>query len=227
MLICIPNVLSSAQVAHCRAVMDKAEWEDGRATAGAQSASVKKNMQLPANSAAAVELGKLVLGALSQSALFISAALPAKILPPMFNRYSESETYGTHVDNAIRVMPGTGERMRADLSATLFFAEPEEYDGGELTVETVYGAHEVKLPAGHLVLYPSTSLHCVTPVTRGARLASFFWIQSMVRDEGPRSMLFDLDQTIQELQAERGLEDPTSVRLTGIYHNLIRHWAET
>lgn len=226
MLICIPDVLSSAQVAQCRAVMAEAEWEDGRATAGAQSAWVKKNMQLPPTSAAAVELGKLVLGALSQNALFISAALPAKILPPMFNRYSESETYGIHVDNAIRVMP-SGERLRADLSATLFLAEPDDYDGGELTIETVYGAHEVKLPAGHLVLYPSTSLHCVTPVTRGARVASFFWIQSMVRDEGQRGMLFDLDQTIQELQAERGLEDAASVRLTGIYHNLIRCWAET
>jgi PKHD-type hydroxylase len=207
--------------------MDKTDWEDGRTTAGVQSASVKKNMQLPPNSAAAVELGRLILGALSQSALFVSAALPAKILPPMFNRYSESETYGTHVDNAIRVISNTGEQMRTDLSATLFLAEPEEYDGGELTVETVYGAHEVKLPAGHLVLYPSTSLHCVTPVTRGTRFGSFFWIQSMIREEGPRSMLFDIDQTIQELQAERGPTDPASVRLTGIYHNLIRYWAET
>lgn len=227
MLICIPDVLTKAEVAHCRTVMDRAEWADGRLTAGPQSASVKNNMQLPATSAEARELGDLVLGALSANALFLSAALPLRILPPMFNRYGLGQTFGVHVDNAIRNAPGSPVRIRTDLSATLFLAEPEEYDGGELTIETTYGAHEVKLPAGHLVLYPSTSLHCVTPVTRGARVASFFWIQSMIRDESPRTMLFELDQTIQDLQAERGLDDPASRRLTGIYHNLIRHWAET
>jgi PKHD-type hydroxylase len=227
MLLCVPDVLTKDEVSHCRAVMDAAAWQDGRQTAGAQSAQVKLNMQLPPESAAARELGDIVLDALSRSALFLSAALPLRILPPMFNSYSGGQTFGVHVDNAIRSVPGSPLRIRTDLSATLFLADPEEYEGGELMVETLYGSNEVKLPAGHLVLYPSTSLHCVTPVTSGLRRASFFWVQSMIRDESARTMLFDLDRTIQELQSERGLEDPQSVRLTGIYHNLIRHWAET
>src|SRR5262245_49416942 len=226
MLLCIPEVLTKEQVAHCRRTMDKAEWVDGRVTAGAQSATVKQNMQLPEGSPAARELGDMVLEALSCCPLFISAAVPLKIFPPLFNRYGVGQLFGTHVDAAIRAIPGTPVRIRTDLSVTLFLAEPGEYDGGELTVEDKYGTQEVKLPAGDLVLYPSTSLHHVKPVTRGARVASFFWLQSMVRDDNQRTMLFDLDQTIQELSAERGVEDAACVRLTGIYHNLIRHWAD-
>jgi PKHD-type hydroxylase len=225
-LICIPEVLTKAQVARCRRVMDEAEWVDGRVTAGPQSASVKDNMQLPEGSPAARELGDMLLEALSASPLFLSAAIPKRIFPPLFNRYGIGQSFGTHVDGAIRAIPGTPLRIRTDLSVTLFLAEPHEYDGGELTVEDKYGTQEVKLPAGDLVLYPSTSLHHVKPVTRGARVASFFWLQSMVRDDSARTMLFDLDQTIQELSAEKGVEDPACVRLTGIYHNLIRYWAD-
>jgi PKHD-type hydroxylase len=225
-LICVPEVLTKAQVAHCRRTMDAAEWIDGRGTAGAQSAVVKHNMQLPEGSPAARELGDLILDALSRCPIFISAAIPQRIFPPLFNRYGVGQSFGTHVDGAIRGIPGTPIRIRTDLSVTLFLAEPDEYDGGELTVEDKYGTQEVKLPAGDLVLYPSTSLHHVKPVTRGARIASFFWLQSMVRDDNARTMLFDLDQTIQQLSAEKGVEDPVCVRLTGIYHNLIRYWAE-
>ena len=226
MLISIPQVLSKDEVGRCREVMDAAEWVDGRGTAGPQSGSVKRNMQLPEGSAAAQQLGEMVLAALSRSALFISAAIPLKIFPPLFNRYGVGQHFGTHVDGAIRAVPGTPVRIRTDLSVTLFLAEPEEYDGGELTVEDRYGTHEVKLPAGDIVLYPATSLHHVKPVTRGVRVASFFWLQSMVRDDGARALLFDLDETIQELSAERGVEDAACVRLTGIYHNLIRAWAD-
>jgi len=225
-LISIPQVLSKDEVGRCREVMDAAEWVDGRGTAGPQSGSVKRNMQLPEGSAAAQQLGEMVLAALSRSALFISAAIPLKIFPPLFNRYGVGQHFGTHVDGAIRAVPGTPVRIRTDLSVTLFLAEPEEYDGGELTVEDRYGTHEVKLPAGDMVLYPATSLHHVKPVTRGVRVASFFWLQSMVRDDGARALLFDLEETIQELSAERGMEDAACVRLTGIYHNLIRAWAD-
>jgi PKHD-type hydroxylase len=225
-LICIPEVLTKDEVAHFRHVMDRAEWVDGRGTAGAQSATVKHNMQLPEGSPPARELGDRVLDALARCPLFVSAAIPLRIFPPLFNRYGVGQSFGTHVDGAIRAVPGTPVRIRTDLSVTLFLAEPGEYDGGELTVEDKYGTQEVKLPAGDLVLYPSTSLHHVKPVTRGARIASFFWLQSMVRDDNARTMLFDLDQTIQQLSAERGIEDPACVRLTGIYHNLIRHWAD-
>jgi PKHD-type hydroxylase len=225
-LLCIPEVLTKEQVAHCRQTMDKAEWVDGRVTAGAQSATVKHNMQLPEGSPAANELGELVLEALSRCPLFISAAIPLKIFPPLFNRYGAGHSFGTHVDGAIRAVPGTPVRIRTDLSVTLFLAEPDEYDGGELTVEDRYGTQEVKLPAGDLVLYPATSLHHVKPVTRGVRIASFFWLQSMVRDDNVRTMLFDLDQTIQELTAEKGIDDAVCVRLTGLYHNLVRYWAD-
>jgi PKHD-type hydroxylase len=225
-LLCIPEVLTKEQVAHCRQTMDKAEWVDGRVTAGAQSATVKHNMQLPEGSPAANELGELVLEALSRCPLFISAAIPLKIFPPLFNRYGAGHSFGTHVDGAIRAVPGTPVRIRTDLSVTLFLAEPDEYDGGELTVEDRYGTQEVKLAAGDLVLYPATSLHHVKPVTRGVRIASFFWLQSMVRDDNVRTMLFDLDQTIQELTAEKGIDDAVCVRLTGLYHNLVRYWAD-
>ncbi|HEY8579929.1 MAG TPA: Fe2+-dependent dioxygenase [Beijerinckiaceae bacterium] len=227
MLLCIPDVLSAAEASRMRAAVLEGDWEDGRASAGFQSASVKRNRQLPVGSPAAKAAGDQILDALSASPLFLSAALPLRILPPMFNRYAGEETFGAHVDNAIRRVAGAPVAIRADLSATLFLSDPQDYDGGELTIETAYGAHQVKLPAGHLVLYPATSLHLVTPVTRGERVASFFWIQSMVRDAERRAILFDLDQTAQELQADRGPDDPAALRLTGAYHNLIRQWAET
>lgn len=227
MLITIPEVLDKAQVAAFRQRMDAAGWDDGKTTAGAQSAAVKVNHQLPPTGELAQALGQQVLQALTANPLFLSAALPQKILPPMFNRYGPGETFGLHVDNAIRVNPLTQERLRTDLSMTLFLSEPEEYDGGVLVIEDHYGPQEVKLSAGDLVLYPSTSLHEVTPVTRGARVASFFWLQSMVRSNEYRTILFDLDQTIQSLAERAGADDPEVVRLTGIYHNLVRMWADS
>lgn len=226
MMLQIPGVLTKQQVAQCRQVIDAAGWVDGNVTSGHQSALAKRNMQLPEESPAARECGNLVLDALEHSVLFISAALPLKVYPPLFNRYGGGQSFGNHVDNAIRAMRDTDFRIRTDLSATLFLAEPEEYDGGELVVDDTYGSHGVKLPAGDLVLYPSTSLHRVTEVTRGARVASFFWLQSMVRDDGQRTLLFQLDTTIQQLSAEKGGSDPAVVQLTGIYHNLLRRWAD-
>ncbi len=226
MLICVPDVLSKDEVAEFRRIMDATNWEDGRSTAGAQSALVKNNEQLPPDSPVARKLGDHVLSALSRSPLFISAAIPLRIFPPLFNRYGPGKHFGIHVDNAVRGDHLTGMRIRTDLSVTLFLAEPEEYDGGELIVEDYSGSHEVKLPAGHLVLYPSTSLHMVTPVTRGLRVGSFFWLQSMVRDAHARSLIFDLDTAIQQLVERLGRDDPETVKLTGIYHNLIRYWAE-
>jgi PKHD-type hydroxylase len=207
-------------------MLAEAEWVDGRVTAGHQSMRSKNNLQVAGEDGAAPRLGELILSALERNPLFMSAALPAKVFPPLFNRYEPGQSFGTHVDNAIRQVPGTPERIRTDLSATLFFAEPDEYDGGELVVEDTYGVHSVKLPAGHLILYPATSLHHVRPVTRGARLASFFWIQSMVRDDGQRMLLFDLDLAIQRL-ARDVPDHPSAVQLTGVYHNLLRRWAET
>lgn len=227
MLVSIPEVLSKAEVAAFRAEMDKADWIDGKATAGEQSGTVKKNQQLKENSALARKLGDGVLDALARNDTFISAALPLKIFPPLFNRYAGGEYFGTHVDNAIRIVPGTPVRVRTDLSMTLFLSEPEDYDGGILVVEDNYGTQEAKLAAGDLVLYPSTSLHHVTPVTRGARVCSFFWLQSMVRDDAERTLLFDLDQSIRSLGAEQGIDHPEVVRLSGIYHNLLRRWADT
>jgi PKHD-type hydroxylase len=226
MLICVPDVLGKAEVAEFRGVMDDATWEDGRSTAGAQSAMVKNNEQLPPNGETSRKLGERVVKALASSPLFISAAIPRHIFPPLFNRYGVGQHFGVHVDNAVRGDHLTGMRIRTDLSVTLFLAEPEEYDGGELVVEDYYGSHEVKLPAGHLVLYPATSLHTVTPITRGARVASFFWLQSMIRDGHARSMIFDLDSAIQGLVARLGRNDSQVVKLTGLYHNLIRYWAE-
>jgi PKHD-type hydroxylase len=218
-------VLSPEQVAASRRVLDAAEWVDGKVTAGHQSSRAKDNQQLPEDSAASRELGRQVLAALERSPLFISAALPLRIFPPLFNRYTGGQSFGMHVDNAVRQVRATGLPVRTDLSATLFLAAPEEYDGGELVVEDNYGAHTIKLPAGHMVLYPASSLHRVQPVTRGARTASFFWVQSMVRDDGGRSMLFDLDTAIRLLNAESP-EHAVAVRLTGVYHNLLRHWAD-
>jgi PKHD-type hydroxylase len=225
MLLHVPDVLTRDQVAHGRRLLEQAEWVDGRVTAGAQSSRTKRNLQLPEDSPAARELSDMILPALQRSPLFMSAALPLKVYPPMFNRYSGGQAFGSHVDNAIRQVPGTPHRVRTDLSATLFFAAPGEYDGGELVVEDTYGAHKVRLPAGHLVLYPSTSLHHVTPVTRGERLAAFFWIQSLIRDDGQRTLLFDMDTAIQKL-ARDAPDHPSTVQLTGVYHNLLRQWAE-
>src|SRR6201996_5597192 len=219
MLITIPHVLNVDQIAHARRTLASAEWVDGRVTAGHQSAQAKDNLQIPEGHPAAMEIGDMILTALGQNPLFISAALPMKVFPPLFNRYGGGQSFGTHVDNAIRQIAGTGHRIRTDLSATLFFANPDEYDGGELTVEDTFGTHSVKLPVGHMILYPSTSLHHVRPVTRGARLASFFWIQSMVRDDGQRTLLFDLDSAIQRLNQELP-DHPSIVQLTGVYHNL-------
>jgi PKHD-type hydroxylase len=206
-------------------MLDSAEWVDGRVTAGPQSARTKDNVQIPEGHPVARELSEMILAALGRHPLFLSAALPLRVFPPLFNRYSGGQSFGTHVDNAIRQITGTPHRIRTDLSATLFFADPSEYEGGELCVEDTYGVKRVKLPPGHLVLYPATSLHHVTPVTRGARVCSFFWIQSMIRDDGQRSLLFDLDLAIQRLNADHA-GHPSSVQLTGVYHNLLRQWAE-
>src|SRR5262245_3494805 len=225
MLLHIPHVLSAEQVRQARGLLDAAEWVDGRVTAGPQSATVKCNNQLSEEHPVSRELGGVVLAALQRNALFVSAALPLKVFPPLFNRYEGGQAFGTHVDNAIRQVGGTPHRIRTDLSATLFFSEPNEYDGGELHVEDTYGVHAVKLPAGDMVLYPSTSLHYVRPVTRGARTASFFWVQSMIRTDGERTLLFDLDRAIQQLNS--GVTaDSVSLQLTGIYHNLLRCWAD-
>ena len=228
MLTCIEGVLSKADVADFRRIMDAASWEDGRSTAGAQSAMVKRNEQLPPDSEVARKLGQRVITALTKNPRFLSAAIPLHIFPPLFNRYAASDNhhFGIHVDNAVRGDRLTGLRIRTDLSVTLFLSEPDEYDGGELVVEDTYGSHEVKLPAGDLVLYPASSLHLVTPVTRGARVASFFWLQSMIRDAHTRSLIYDLDNSIQALVERLGRDDPETVRLTGIYHNLIRLWSE-
>jgi PKHD-type hydroxylase len=224
-LLQIPDVLSTEQVAHARRLLDAADWVDGRVTAGRQSAQVKDNLQLPEDHPAAHELGEMILTALQNSALFASAALPLRVFPPLFNLYRGGQSFGNHVDNAIRQISGTPLRIRTDLSATVFLAQPHEYDGGELIVEDTYGVHAMKLPAGHMVLYPSSSLHRVEPVTRGARLASFFWVQSMVRDDAARTLLFDLDTSIQHLGADVA-DHPALVQLTAVYHNLVRRWAD-
>ncbi len=225
MLLAIPDVLTAEQVLRARQVFSAADWVDGRVTAGHQSSRVKDNLQLPEGSPEARELGAMIVAALEQNTLFISAALPARVFPPLFNRYEGGQSFGTHVDNAIRQVTGTPHRIRTDLSATLFFTAPEEYEGGELVVEDTYGAHQVKLPPGHMILYPSTSLHHVRPVTRGARIAAFFWIQSMIRDDGERTLLFDLDVAIQRLD-NGASKHPSAVQLTSVYHNLLRRWAD-
>lgn len=227
MLLPIPDVLTPEQVAQALAKLDAADWADGRITAGYQSAKAKDNAQLPEDSPAARELGALVLDALSRNSTFFSAALPKRIYPPLFNRYSGGQSFGYHVDNAIRYDRSRGgvDAVRTDLSATLFLSSPDEYDGGELIIEDTFGTHSVKLPAGHMVLYPGTSLHKVTPVTRGARLASFFWMQSMVRDDGQRRLMFELDVSIRRLTQDVPAH-PALVQLTGVYHNLLRQWAD-
>ncbi|MRW90211.1 Fe2+-dependent dioxygenase [Duganella sp. FT80W] len=225
MMLHIPGVLSQEQVAEMRRRLDESQWIDGRATVGDQGAKVKQNRQLPEGSPLAVELGQIVLRALGNNPLFFSAALPLRIVPPLFNSYAGGEHYGAHVDGALRRQPGGSDWVRTDVSSTLFLSEPDEYDGGELIVTDQYGEHEVKLPAGDLILYPSTSIHRVEPVTRGARVCSFFWSQSMVRDDMRRSLLLELDQNIQSLRARLG-DCPELVGLTGHYHNLLRQWSE-
>ena len=225
MLLQIPEILSAEQVLECRKVLESNDWVDGRITAGHQSARAKDNLQLPEDNEDARQLGNTILHALESNPLFMAAALPLKVFPPLFNRYQDGQSFGNHVDNAIRQVTGTPHRVRTDLSATLFFSNPDEYDGGELVVEDTYGVHSVKLPAGHLILYPASSLHHVRPVTRGARLASFFWIQSMVRDDGERSILFDLDVAIQRLMSDVP-NHSSVVELTSLYHNLLRRWAD-
>lgn len=227
MMIEVPAVLDAAAVARLRAIIDAAEWVDGNATSGFQSALAKRNRQLPETSAAAREAGRMVLDALGRTPLFFAAALPLKIYPPLFNSYEGGQTFDVHVDNAVRVQAGSEFRVRSDLSATLFLEEPEAYDGGELVVEGQFGAQAVKLPAGHLLLYPSSSLHRVAPVTRGRRVASFFWIQSMIRDNEARRSLFELDTAIQTIAKDRGQGDPAIIQLTGVYHNLLRRWADS
>ncbi len=224
MLIEIPQVLATEQWRAMRAALDAADWIDGRVTAGPQSAQVKFNEQLPEDHPVAGQFGRAIIDALQRQPLFMSAALPLRVFPPLFNRYRAGGNFGTHVDNAIRYTGG-GNPIRTDLSMTLFLAEPDEYDGGELMVEDTYGVHAVKLPAGHAILYPATSLHNVRPVTRGARVASFFWIQSMVRSDADRTLLFDLDAAIQGL-ARDVPGHQSAVSLTGVYHNLLRRWAE-
>lgn len=225
MLLEIPRLLSPEQVQQFRQKLEQADWQDGRITAGYQSARVKHNLQLDEDNPVARELGDVLLKVLPQNLLFMAAAVPFKIFPPLFNCYRDGQDFGQHIDNAIRSVKGSPHRIRTDLSMTVFLSEPAEYDGGELVIEDTYGSKSVKLPAGHAVLYPASSLHHVSAVNRGQRVAAFFWIQSMVRDDGQRRLLFDLDMEIQRLG--KALPDSASAtRLTGIYHNLVRMWAD-
>ena len=225
MLLQIPDVLTVKQAAECRQKIEKTQWVDGRVTAGHQSGRAKNNLQLAENHPLAREMGEVILSALESNSLFMSAALPLKVFPPLFNRYEGGHSFGNHVDNAIRQITGTSHRIRTDLSATLFLTNAEDYEGGELVIEDTYGVHSIKLPAGHMILYPATSLHNVRPVTSGARISSFFWIQSMVRDDGERTILFDMDMAIQRI-AENAPDHPSVLQLTGVYHNLLRRWAD-
>ena len=227
MLLQIPDILTAEEVAHCRAVLEASPWVDGRVTAGDQAAQIKANLQIPEDSETARELGVVILRALARSPAFNSAVLPLRVLPPMFNRYDRDMTYGYHVDNSIRTIPGSGGmRMRADVSTTIFLNNPDDYDGGDLVVEDTYGTKAVKLPAGHAVVYPSSSLHQVSPVTRGTRWASFFFTQSLVKDDGLRAMLYDLDVAIIDLRHELGDKNHAVLSLVNHYHNLLRRWAE-
>lgn len=226
MLIAIPDVLDPAGVARVRALIDAGNWVDGNVTSGPQAALAKRNEQLVEDQPAAREAGGLILDALGRSPLFVAAALPLKVFPPLFNRYAGGQDFGLHVDNAIRMKRGSDFRIRSDLSATVFLEDPHAYDGGELVIEDQFGPQVVKLPAGHMVLYPASSLHRVTPVTRGVRVASFFWLQSMVRDDGARRILFELDRGVQMVAAAQGQGEPATVTLTGVYHNLLRRWAD-
>lgn len=226
MMLQIPGVLTKAEVARLRGLIDAADWVDGNVTSGPQAALAKANRQLPQTAPAAVEAGQAIVRALNANPLFVSGALPRTILPPLFNRYGVNDGFKDHIDNAVRINPATGQPIRTDLSATLFLTEPDAYDGGELLVEDTYGLHEVKLEAGDLILYPASSLHRVTPITQGERVSSFFWIQSLIRDDAQRALLFDMDLAIQRVSGQLGGADPSAVGLTGAYHNLLRMWAE-
>ena len=227
MLVAIPDVLSPDAAARLREEIAAAEWIDGNATSGAGAASVKRNRQLPENAEATANAQGQVTAALMDNAAFLSAALPHSVFPPLFNRYGPGEEFGLHVDNAIRFHSGSGARIRTDLSCTLFLTDPGDYEGGELEIEGSFGMVRHKLPAGHALLYPSTSLHRVTPVTSGERISCFFWLQSLVADNAAREMLYDLDQSVQALSAERGKTDAQVLRLTALYHNLVRRWAQS
>jgi len=226
MLLHVPNVLNAEELNELRKLLAQADWADGKITAGTQSAQVKRNIQLPETTADAEAARMIVLKALNRNALFFSAALPKKIYPPLFNQYRDGMDFGAHIDNAVRTHAISGTHVRTDISCTLFIADPESYEGGELVIEDTYGHQMVKLPAGDMVLYPGTSLHHVRPVTKGARLASFFWVQSMIRDDAQRTLLFDMDAAIVTLRQKIG-DTAAVIRLTGNYHNLIRMWADT
>ena len=228
MLVAIPNALNAQQLQEVRGRLEAAgdAWVDGRVSAGYQGAPVKHNEQIDERSAVAAECQSIILGSLERHPLFISAVLPNEVYPPMFNRYGEGMAFGAHVDGSVRIHPHTGRKLRTDVSATLFLSEPDEYDGGELVVHDAFGAHRVKLAAGDMAVYPATSLHEVTPITRGRRLASFFWVQSLVRDDAQRSMMFDLDNAIQRLN-QTGADAPARRSLVGVYHNLMRQWSDT
>jgi PKHD-type hydroxylase len=226
MLLAIPNVLSVDQVAEIRGLIDGGRWIDGNATSGPQAALAKRNEQLAEDDVAGIEAGRIILDALGRAPLFVAAALPLKVFPPLFNRYAGGQDFGVHVDNAVRLKRGSDFRIRSDLSMTLFLKPPEAYHGGELVIEDLFGEQRVKLGAGDAVLYPASSLHRVEPVTRGTRVAAFFWLQSMVRDDGERRILFDLDRAIQRVVAEKGNGDRAVIELTGVYHNLLRRWAD-
>ena len=228
MLLHIKEVLNADELREAHAILKRATWNDGRATSGVQSAQVKNNEQLPQDGAETQALQKIVLGGLNRHATFFSAALPRRIYPPLFNRYGGvANTFGNHIDNAVRFIPGTlGERVRTDISCTLFLSEPDDYDGGELVVEDTFGQQSIKLPAGDMVLYPGTSVHRVEPVTRGHRLASFFWVESMVRSDEQRRMLYEMDRHLMQLRQTVGETDPAVIGLTGTYHNLLRMWAD-
>ena len=228
MLLHVKQVLNADELREARAILSRAAWDDGRVTAGTQSAQAKNNEQLPQDGADTKALQRIVLGGLNRHAVFFSAALPKRVFPPLFNRYGgASNSFGNHVDNAVRFVPGTaGERVRTDISCTLFLADPDEYDGGELTVDDTFGAQRIKLPAGDMVLYPGTSVHRVEPVTRGHRVASFFWLESMVRSDEQRRLLYEMDSHLMRLRTSVGETDPAVIGLTGTYHNLLRLWAD-
>lgn len=226
MLLAIPDVLTAQEVAHCRKVLEETQWVDGKVTAGPQSARAKYNLQIPEDAPAARQIGEIILSALGRSSAFITAALPLRVYPPLFNRYDVGMKFDAHVDNSIRFVRSANVRLRTDVSSTLFLSNPDEYDGGELVIEDTYGSQSVKLPAGHMIVYPATSLHRVNPITRGSRWASFFWSQSMVKDDGKRRQLYDLDQAITGLRGRLGDEDPAVLALANSYHNLLRGWAE-
>ncbi len=225
MMLRIPALLSPEEVRECREALEAADWQDGRTTAGHLAAKVKSNLQLPIDSPLAQKMGHLILDKLGKNPLYLSAALPLRVLPPRFNRYEGGGTYGNHIDNALFVIPGTAIKVRTDVSTTVFFSDPDEYEGGELIVEDTFGHQSVKLAAGDAILYPGTSLHRVNPVTRGTRYASFFWTQSMVKSDEQRRLLFDLDQSIQQLTVDCP-DHPRLSALSGTYHNLLRMWSE-